>query len=95
MCPLLDRSKLDAFMRAMGEQAGGPGRVGHRHDLSDVLALVKLGKVNPVRLQELFREIRGSLLRFPAIDPEDFASKVAAFVMATRGVFELHILGPA
>ena len=52
----------------------------HRHDLEDARALVRLGKVGPTRLAELFQAIRENLVRYPAIDAGAFTDAVERFV---------------
>jgi hypothetical protein len=42
---------------------------GHRKDLSDVEAMVREELVDPRRLRELFEQVAGELVRYPAIDP--------------------------
>ena len=53
---------------------------GHRNDLIDAHAFVKLGKVTPSRLQELFGQVRGDVIRYPAVDPRDFEARVLSFI---------------
>ena len=52
----------------------------HSKDLDDVAALLRLGKVNKAKLWELFVSIEPNLIRFPAITPSAFRSRVVAFV---------------
>jgi hypothetical protein len=52
---------------------------GHPRDLSDVKAMRKAGKIELLRLRELFQQVEPFLLRFPAIEPSTFAAAVAAF----------------
>lgn len=49
---------------------------GHDRDMKDVLALVREGIVDPVRLRALFGEVRAELFRYPAIDPKSLSSAV-------------------
>ncbi len=53
---------------------------GHEIDLADANALVHLGKVNPQKLREYFEVIRAGLIRFPAIDADEFGRRVAKFI---------------
>ena len=55
---------------------------GHGADLADAVAYIRLGKVDPRRLLELFVEIRDGLIRYPAIDPGEFESRIRGFVEA-------------
>ncbi len=58
---------------------------GHDKDLSDAKALVSLGKVVPSLLIKYFLAIQPDLLRYPAINPHDFESRVNRFVMECDG----------
>ena len=51
---------------------------GHRRDLEDVKAMLRLELVDRRRLGKLFDEIEPELYRFPAIDPPSFRKAVAA-----------------
>lgn len=53
---------------------------GHSKDISDARALVKLGKVAPAKLKELFQETKPGLIRYPAISAADFEARVDRFV---------------
>jgi hypothetical protein len=53
---------------------------GHRTDLADASALVKLGKVEPSNLKAHFTRIKPEIIRYPAIDVGDFESRVEAFI---------------
>ena len=55
----------------------------HPHDLGDVREMRRRGLVETNRLLECFEEIRGGLIRYPAIDPEAMAGKVKAFCRET------------
>lgn len=57
---------------------------GHRNDLDDARALMKLGKVIPERLETYLKEIGPQLIRFPAINPSEFESRVADFINENR-----------
>lgn len=58
---------------------------GHARDLGDVTAMVKTGAIEAARLAELFAEIEPALLRFPAISPAAFRSKLARFLESVQG----------
>lgn len=49
---------------------------GHARDLVDVAEMLKRGMVEPAKLKELFEQIRPQLFRFPAVDPDEFESKL-------------------
>ena len=53
---------------------------GHSVDLSDVRALVSLGKVQPAILDQLFKEVLPEFKRYPALNPDDVAKRVQAFL---------------
>ena len=53
---------------------------GHEKDLEDARALVALGKVEPAKLLELYREIVPDIIRYPAINSKEFESRVLSFV---------------
>ncbi len=53
---------------------------GHSHDLEDVKNLVRGGFVSADDLKRRFEQIEPDLLRYPAIDPVQFRSKVEHFL---------------
>ena len=53
---------------------------GHKTDLSDARAYVRLRKVVPPRLGELFEAVRTDCIRYPAIDVSEFESRVRRFI---------------
>jgi len=55
-------------------------RRGNKTDLLDADSYVRLGKVNPHRLKNLYLEIHPELVRYPAIDVADLDGEVEAFV---------------
>jgi hypothetical protein len=57
---------------------------GHERDLQDVRCMVRRRLVRPERLGELFRSIEPKLLRYPAIDADAFAAKVAVMLGRLR-----------
>jgi hypothetical protein len=59
---------------------------GHGRDWADVQAMVRRGLVAPARLGELFEAIRPRLVRFPALDAQALAARVAAAVAALGAV---------
>jgi len=58
---------------------------GHRTDLSDAEALVRLGKVEPKKLLTFFGEIKPEIIRYPAVDAIDFEKRVVAFLEGLSG----------
>jgi hypothetical protein len=48
----------------------------HDRDRIDVNELIRLRLVQPPRLRESFEQIRGALIRYPAIDPRAFARRL-------------------
>lgn len=53
---------------------------GHSADMSDARTFVVLGKVLPTQLRTLFDGVAPDLIRYPSINPSDFAERVGAFV---------------
>ena len=53
---------------------------GHAQDLEDVRMFVQKGFLTAKELERRFEEIEPRLLRYPAIDPQEFRKKVAEFV---------------
>lgn len=72
----LEMGKLAVFHFDPYTQALSKLERGHDRDMKDVLALVREGIVNPVRLQMLFAEVRAELFRYPAIDPKSLSAAV-------------------
>jgi hypothetical protein len=57
---------------------------GHTQDLEDVASFVRGGYVTPEELQSRFAQIEPGLLRYPAVDPQQFKKKVADFLAKIR-----------
>ena len=53
---------------------------GHAQDLEDVTSLLRGGYVTREELRKKFTRIEPGLLRYPAIDPQQFKRKVAEFL---------------
>jgi hypothetical protein len=53
---------------------------GHAQDLEDVASFVRGGHVSPAELQRQFAQIEPKLLRYPAVDPQQFKKKVEEFL---------------
>lgn len=53
---------------------------GHTQDLEDVASFVRGGYVTPEELQRRFAQIEPGLLRYPAVDPQQFQKKVNDFL---------------
>lgn len=53
---------------------------GHAQDLEDVRLLLRHGYVTPDELGRVFEAIEPALVRYPAIDPQQFKNKVATFL---------------
>ncbi len=58
---------------------------GHAQDLEDVTSLVRGGYVTTDELSRRFAQIEPGLLRYPAIDPQQFKKKVGDFLSAFQG----------
>ena len=57
---------------------------GHAQDLEDVRSLVRGGHVAVEQLKSTFAQIEPKLLRYPAIDPEQFREKIGRFLAQER-----------
>jgi hypothetical protein len=57
---------------------------GHTQDLADVASFVRGGYVTPQELQSRFAQIEPGLLRYPAVDPQQFKKKVDDFLAQIR-----------
>ncbi|MEM6930506.1 MAG: DUF6036 family nucleotidyltransferase [Myxococcota bacterium] len=55
---------------------------GHRQDLDDARRMLE-SKVDVTRLRELVEQTRPELVRYPAVDPEAFQSKLDRFLDVT------------
>ena len=53
---------------------------GHAQDLEDVESLIKGGHVKSADLRATFEQIEPGLVRYPAIEPQQFKSKVNTFL---------------
>jgi hypothetical protein len=53
---------------------------GHTQDLEDVTSLVQGGHVTAEELKKRFAQIEPKLLRYPALDPQQFKTKVEDFL---------------
>lgn len=53
---------------------------GHAQDLRDVKSLIQGKYVDGETLRRIFTEIGPSLIRYPAIEPEDFRAKLEGFL---------------
>lgn len=53
---------------------------GHAQDLQDVADLVRGGYVSAEELKRRFAQIESKLLRYPAVDPEQFKKRVEEFL---------------
>ena len=57
---------------------------GHAQDLEDVASFLHKGYVTPEELRSRFAQIEPGLLRYPAVDPEEFRKKVEDFLGQDR-----------
>ena len=53
---------------------------GYTQDLDDVANLLRHGLVTPAELRARFNEIAPDLIRYPALDPQQFKSKIDKFL---------------
>jgi hypothetical protein len=51
---------------------------GHRKDVEDVRAMIRLGLVTRLKLRKMFEEIEPLLYKYPAVDPTTFRDAVMA-----------------
>jgi Nucleotidyltransferase of unknown function (DUF6036) len=58
---------------------------GHAQDLEDVNRLLRGGYVSAEELKRRFRQIEPGLLRYPAIDPQQFKQKLEAVFKTLEG----------
>ncbi|CAN5646421.1 hypothetical protein BH20VER1_BH20VER1_08580 [soil metagenome] len=72
--------QLDFYHYDFYSQALAKIERGYDRDLDDVRQMVESGMVGREKLGQYFEQIRPTLLRYPAIDPESFARKVASFL---------------
>jgi hypothetical protein len=54
---------------------------GHKIDISDARAFVKLGKVDTTKLSSLFQQIQPMIIRYPSIDAKDFEARLKLFLI--------------
>jgi hypothetical protein len=57
---------------------------GHAQDLEDVASFVRGGYVSAEELKSRFAQIEPGLLRYPAVDPQQFRKKVDDFLSQIR-----------
>ena len=72
--------KLEFFHYDFSLQALSKLERGHAQDLEDVASLVRSGYVTADELSRRFAQIEPELLRYPAIDPQQFKQKLEAFL---------------
>jgi hypothetical protein len=53
---------------------------GHAQDLKDAASFIREGHVSPEELKERFAQIESKLLRYPALDPQQFKKKLQDFL---------------
>jgi len=82
--PIAAIGRLEFFHYDFSLQALAKLERGHAQDLQDVTSLVQGGHVTLDELQGRFAQIEPSLLRYPAIDPQQFKQKVEDFVAKAR-----------
>lgn len=58
---------------------------GFRQDLADVREMIERGRVDPLRLRELYAAIEPELFRYPAIDPRTFSERVRSATNPSDG----------
>jgi len=68
--------KLDFYHYDFYSQALSKIERYHARDRQDIAAMLRGGLIEKVRLSELFQMILPALIRYPAIDPAEFESRV-------------------
>lgn len=74
--------EIDYFHYEFVSQALSKIERGHAQDVADVKQMLSRGLVTRAQLVERFQSMSALLVRYPAIDPTSFASKVDAMVDA-------------
>ena len=72
--------RIDFFHCDFYSQAMGKLERAHARDLLDVEQMTVRGLVIPVELARHFDEVKSLLIRFPAVDAEAFAQRVAGYM---------------
>lgn len=72
----IDVHHLDFYAQAMAKLERG-----FEHDLADVSAMVRGGRVDPPRLLTLFGQIEDRLFRFPAVDPPSLRAAIERLLL--------------
>jgi hypothetical protein len=67
----VDWHHFDLYSQAMAKIERGHGR-----DLQDVEEMFRRSLIEPLKLRELFEQIKPQLIRYPALDPAVFNRKV-------------------
>jgi len=76
---LIDFLHYDPYGQALAKLQRG-----HERDLLDAQSLLRHGLIRMERLRELFSTIEPQLIRYPAIDPEEFRTAVTKFYNENR-----------
>jgi len=72
--------QVEFYHYAFALQALAKLERGHEQDLGDVEDFLKGGYVSPSELRQTFRVIQPALVRYPAVDAEQFEKKVECFL---------------
>jgi hypothetical protein len=82
--PIMTAGKVDFKHYDLYSQALAKIERGHDMDLADARSFLARGLIDPVELERLFNTIRPQLIRYPALDPTDFARKLREFLSKHR-----------
>ena len=77
---IISIGRLEFFHYDFSLQALSKVERGHAQDLEDVMSLLRGGYVTATELRTRFAEIEPGLLRYPAIDPQQFKKKLEEFL---------------
>jgi uncharacterized nucleotidyltransferase DUF6036 len=78
--PITTVNEVEFFHYDFALQALAKIERGHTQDLEDVRLLVRHRHVTPDELRRVFETIEPELVRYPAIDPLQFKTKLATFL---------------
>ena len=80
---IVTHGKVDFYHYDFYSQALAKLERGHQKDLKDVSAMLKENLVKPDQLIHFFQKIKPALIRYPALDPDDFEKSIHHFLENT------------
>jgi hypothetical protein len=72
--------RLEFFHYDFALQALSKLERGHAQDLKDVTSFMRGGHITADELRSKFQQIKPGLLRYPALDPQQFEQKIEDFL---------------